>query len=952
MAGRSLTSLAIASVLFFASGALGLGYQLVWIRKAALVVGTSQIALSTVLTSFFLGLALGSLFVGRHLRSRRWSPLFVYGLFEAAIGIFALAFPTLFGLAEAAYAALHPLFQTYAPGLFLLRFSLLFLLFLVPTFFMGGTLPLLLDGLVARDRAIGSLTSFLYGLNILGAVAGVLLTGYFAIPTLGMNGTSFAAGFGNLAIAAVAVLAFGRTPPLHPPAADTRPPPRLPGFFASLSFVSGLAAIGYQVAWARYFNLFSTSSVYLTAVLLGVYLAALATGSLLLAPALARRIHPLRIAAVLQPLVPVVAFASLDLWRLGVLRFETVDGYEVRPSWSFVSETADAIFFSPLLQMALVIFVPVVLLGTGLPSLIAAAARRSDQLRPAAGSLVFWNTLGSSAGGFVSGYVLIPGLGLTGALFTLALLSIAFGAAAAWRAGRETAPDVSLAALRGSATLTLFALAATIFLLREDVTLRTLERYGWGSTASDDELVALVEGPLTTAFVYDSPEHLAIGAGNVCYAVARHHTASPQAIQGHLPALFYPRPGAPKRVLGIALGSGQTFGALLHYPIEHMDVVDISSEVVQLSLRHFAPFNNRLSSDERVSFHMDDGRHFVERAAADSYDVVTLEPPPPTNDGVYSLYSLEFYRATRRVLREGGILAQWLPLNLVTPEDLRGMLKTQSAVFPFTFVLRSGRLDFVILSFDTTEAPRLHTRWIAERAPRFEREQLVRGSHWEETSRHEIASLEGILSLLLTGPGDIERIEVAALHRDDDQRLSYSSGDRELYRRYRGRPLSFLSFAALPLTPFSELQRYFGDPIPVAALDEERARTLTPYGVPSPRVLADAEARFEAASTPVERSARAFEAVALYERGLALEAELAWIERALVAHPTESRPAPLARAAGVVARHAPIQSERIRAWLAALPPQQRLSLVARAMTDALEEWEGRERARRAAYLWQ
>ena len=121
MAGRSLTSLAISSVLFFASGALGLGYQLVWIRKAALVVGSSQIALSTVLTSFFLGLALGSLFVGRHLRSRRWSPLFVYGLFEAAIGIFALAFPTLFGLVETAYAALHPLFQTYAPGLFLLR---------------------------------------------------------------------------------------------------------------------------------------------------------------------------------------------------------------------------------------------------------------------------------------------------------------------------------------------------------------------------------------------------------------------------------------------------------------------------------------------------------------------------------------------------------------------------------------------------------------------------------------------------------------------------------------------------------------------------------------------------------------------------------------------------------------------------------------------------------------
>jgi len=47
----------VACCLFFASGALGLGYQLVWVKKAALIVGGSQIALSTIVTSFFLGLA-------------------------------------------------------------------------------------------------------------------------------------------------------------------------------------------------------------------------------------------------------------------------------------------------------------------------------------------------------------------------------------------------------------------------------------------------------------------------------------------------------------------------------------------------------------------------------------------------------------------------------------------------------------------------------------------------------------------------------------------------------------------------------------------------------------------------------------------------------------------------------------------------------------------------------
>jgi predicted membrane-bound spermidine synthase len=238
-----------AALLFVLSGALGLGYQLVWIRKAALIVGASQIALATVLTSFFLGLGLASIAVGRYLRSQRWSPLFVYGLFEAAIGIFALAFPMLFELVEAGYGGLYPLFRVHPIALFLLRFGLLFLLFLVPTFFMGGTLPLLLDGLVERDESVGSLTSLLYGLNIVGAVVGVLATGYFAIPLLGMNGTSRAAGIGNLAIAVTAMTLFGGTRPLHPRLERSESTPRLPWFFAAMGFASGLAAIGLPPAW-------------------------------------------------------------------------------------------------------------------------------------------------------------------------------------------------------------------------------------------------------------------------------------------------------------------------------------------------------------------------------------------------------------------------------------------------------------------------------------------------------------------------------------------------------------------------------------------------------------------------------------------------------------------------------------------------------------------------------
>ena len=358
---RARSRLPLAALLFFVSGALGLGYELIWIKKAALVVGSSQIALATVLTSFFLGLGLGSLFVGRYLRNRHRSPLFIYGLFEAAIGLFALAFPILFRGMEAVYGALWPLVGESAAGLFGVRFVLLFLLFLVPTFFMGGTLPLLLDGLVGKDREVGSRTGLLYGLNVLGAVAGVLLTGYLGIPALGMNGTSLLCGAGNLAIAAVALVVFRNVRPLHVSEPGSAPPARVAPFYSGLAFVSGLAAIGYQIAWSRYFGLFNVASVYRTALLLAVFLLGLAAGSLVLAPLLTRRVHPLRVITVAQALVPAVVYLTLDAWRLADYRFGpgSVPGTgEVVPSWSLLGEVADTIFVAPLFQLALVVLLP------------------------------------------------------------------------------------------------------------------------------------------------------------------------------------------------------------------------------------------------------------------------------------------------------------------------------------------------------------------------------------------------------------------------------------------------------------------------------------------------------------------------------------------------------------------------------------------------------------------
>ena len=78
--------------LFVLSGATSLVYQSLWVRQLHLVVGTSQLAVATVLAAFMTGLAIGG-FGGGRLADRARRPILAYALLEAGIGVYALLFP-------------------------------------------------------------------------------------------------------------------------------------------------------------------------------------------------------------------------------------------------------------------------------------------------------------------------------------------------------------------------------------------------------------------------------------------------------------------------------------------------------------------------------------------------------------------------------------------------------------------------------------------------------------------------------------------------------------------------------------------------------------------------------------------------------------------------------------------------------------------------------------------
>ena len=192
----------LLGVLFFASGAAALVYQLVWQRVLFQIYGSDIVSVTVVVTAFLLGLGIGSLLggvVSRVVRPERLVPLFA--LVELGIGLYGFASLGLFQWVGGATAG----------GSHFMTGLLAFALVLLPTLLMGATLPLLTAYLTWRWNNVGRSVGGLYCVNTLGSAAASLLTSLVLLGALGRSGSTLMAGGLNVAVALAVLLAWRST---------------------------------------------------------------------------------------------------------------------------------------------------------------------------------------------------------------------------------------------------------------------------------------------------------------------------------------------------------------------------------------------------------------------------------------------------------------------------------------------------------------------------------------------------------------------------------------------------------------------------------------------------------------------------------------------------------------------------------------------------------------------
>ncbi len=153
------------------SGFAALVLQVGWLREFRLVFGSTTAASAAVLAIFLGGIALGSAVLGRW-ADRVANPLCGYALLLVGIALTAAVSPLVIDGIRAAYIGLGGQAQLGGPGSTLVRLLLSALALGVPTFLMGGTLPVAVRAVIdPLDRSRTSV-GWLYGMNELGTVVG------------------------------------------------------------------------------------------------------------------------------------------------------------------------------------------------------------------------------------------------------------------------------------------------------------------------------------------------------------------------------------------------------------------------------------------------------------------------------------------------------------------------------------------------------------------------------------------------------------------------------------------------------------------------------------------------------------------------------------------------------------------------------------------------------------
>lgn len=538
-------------------------------------------------------------------------------------------------------------------------------------------------------------------------------------------------------------------------------------------FLSGMAALIYEVAWVRPIGFVYDSTIFVVSAITASLMGGLALGSLLAGRFLSRLKRPMYVYALMELGIGIYGILLIELVKL----LPAVNEHLVTVTSLLQYNTM--IFGS----VFLLLLIPTTLMGATFPTV--AQAYLSERIGRGIGELYSANNIGAIIGSLSAGFILIPALGIKGSILLAAFFNLSAALLVLYAFHRRE--------LRLIAPVAGSAFAVLALLSQYDVT--TLFSQGpFGlykqEYLGEQKVVFYREGLYgSVVVVRESPDHaiyqlLLNGQGS---SSLRFGDMRVSMLLGYLPRLLNPEAST---AVVIGFGIGGTARVLSR----RLDTttIEIEPEVINAA-SFFAKANEGILTEPKHRIVVDDARNHLETTKG-RFDLIVNHPLDPHKSHSSLLFTEEFLKLAKSRLTPRGMYVQWIPTYLLTPQDFKDFYFTFQSVFPHQACFINFRKGEVVRGeaayaengpADDVVAPENGQELIlvGSREPiGLDLERLKKGYSrlLEEERRalqaYSLASPESILNLLLFRGEDLKGYDTgASLITDDLPRLEFTT---------------------------------------------------------------------------------------------------------------------------------------------------------------------------------
>ncbi len=690
----------IISTVFFLSGCSALVFETIWFRTASIVLGSSIWSAAAVLMAFMSGLGLGNAIMAVH-GNKVLFPLRAYILIEIVIGTSGVIAIFLLPILSPVVANWLAPVTDHGSLLNFFRFCTAFVVLLFPSTAMGMTIPLLQKFLHSHKyyqqftRSLG----ILYGFNTLGAVSGALLAEFLLIKLAGIQGSGLFACAINLFVVLILLqnTSKNKETPITEAQTESIAGLLVPKTDLIAPFLAGFLLLSLEVIWFRYMLLAHNGTSEVFALMLAIVLAGIGLGGL--------------IASRLSMNNARLQFISLFLPLLGAITVVMCFYLYDKAFTHFLAALATNLIAFTL--AALLLMLPSCIISGILFTVFGEHLyQRFGHITQATGILTFTNTIGAALGSGIATFVLLPELGIENSIL---LLSLGYVLISIFICHKQLISKPSL-----KQYLPIFS---TLIVLVICFPFGALDRsYKTFSSLKlpREELIAIKEGVNETLQYYqvkrfNSPLEFRLVTNSFSMSGVNFLSKRYMKLYAYFPYVFNRE---ISDVLLISYGVGITAEAITDIDsVEHLDVVDISKDILEMSSIIHAATNKFPLDDKRTQVHLEDGRFFLQTTSR-KYDLITGEPPPPKNAGIVNLYTQEYFELIYTHLNSKGMVTYWLPAHDLNDTDLLAIIKAFCLVFEDCSLWNGGKLDFMLVGtkdgINSVSTKELRDAWNSE----------------------------------------------------------------------------------------------------------------------------------------------------------------------------------------------------------------------------------------------